>query len=197
MDKKKWVNGVVLVLAAGCVLAVLASGFYHISNYKKQLLLVKTVVEAQKQTIDELTAERDTLKAKPPVVITQTYAPPPPATPQTDVQAVFDPQGKPDDYQAKIDDLKKRYEDVLVSYFVLRQCDQVPPTDYHIVTSALSQEMASLDAPGRLQYDILTSAEGSYKELYSGTKCEAETIDPLKAKYKLFVDTVAAQFTPR
>lgn len=195
MDGKKGPN-LVLMLAALCVLVVLAAGYRTLHGYRQQLAANAGMMETQQKTIEELTAERDALKNRPPEVITQTYAPPPETEPQSEVQQVFEPLGEADDYQSKIDALKKRYEEVLVSYFVLRHCELAPATDYHIITSAMSQEMASLNAPGRLQFDILTSAQGSYKELYSGNKCLPETTDALRSSYRVFVDTVSEQFTP-
>lgn len=190
MGKDKLIERLLILVAVACVAVILASGYLTIDSYKQRLASNAEIITGQKKTIATLAAERDALKnASLPAIL-----PPPP--PQNELEQVLEPLDSTSDYQARIDDLKKRYEEILVSYFVLKQCDKTTQTDFHIITSALSQEMASLDAPGRLQYDILTSARGSYTELYSGNQCEAELIDPLYAKYRIFVDSVGAQFQP-
>ena len=108
---------------------------------------------------------------------------------------IYEPETLSSDRQAKIDELKKRYEEVLVSYFVLRNCGLTSPTDYHVINSALSQEMASVNAPGRLQFDILTAAKGSYNELYAGNTCDAHIADTLLTQYKSYIDAMITRFT--
>lgn len=143
----------------------------------------------QSASIRKLTAEKAELQVRVdktcPVVL---------SPPQNEIGEIFEPQNG--EAKTKTDALKKRYEDMLVSYFLLRKCNANDVLDYHIIVSALSQEMASLQAPGRLQYDVLTSAQGSYKELYSGNQCDTETIEPLRDNYQKFIDNVAAQFLP-
>lgn len=197
MDKKKWINRLPVIVAFLCALAIIAMLAFTLTGSKRQVAQWRLAVEAQQKTITTLTAERDTLKNKKPEVVPCPLCPAPvlPPEPQTPLQEVLDPQNG--DTQTQIDTIKKRYEEILVTYFVLRACEEVAPTDYHVIISALAQEMASVNAPGRLQYDILTSAQGSYKELYSDNACEAATIAPLQEKYKIFITAITEQFTPR
>ncbi len=114
---------------------------------------------------------------------------------QNAMEDVLEPRGE--ENSAKLDALKKRYEDMLVVYFMLRKCGKNKASDYHIIISALAQEMASINAPGRLQYDLMTSAEGSYQELYATFSCETSRVDPLAAQYNDFINSVAERFLPR
>ncbi len=203
MDKNYLNYRALVFIALVCVAAIGGMVVYRLSADQNRLSSQKTMLEAQEKRLAVLQADNaaltEKLNAKPAISCLSPLPPPPPVEEpaKNEVQAVLEPPPQQvDDYQTKIDTLKKRYEDVLVTYFVLRKCERVNATDYHIVTSALSQEMASLNAPGRLQYDILTSAQGSYNELYSGNSCDAYTLEPLQAKYKTFIDSVAAEFIP-
>ena len=62
-----------------------------------------------------------------------------------------------------MDAIKKRYEGLLVNYLFLKKCGLINAQDYHTIISALAQEMASVNAPGRLEHDIQTAANGSYE----------------------------------
>ena len=190
-------NMILTAIALVCVAAIgFASGQRGIAGYKQQNDINRKVMEVQHVYLGQLEGEIKALKAqlasRIPVSSPATVGV---STPGNDVQAVMEPADP--DSQSQIDALKKRYEDTLVTYFLLRKCQKVNATDYHVIISALSQEMASLNAPGRLQYDILTSSQGTYNELYTGSKCDAATIDPLYTQYKIFVDTISTQFLPR
>ncbi|MDX2073485.1 MAG: hypothetical protein SFX19_03860 [Alphaproteobacteria bacterium] len=191
----KKLNGLVAV----CVAAIIIGALFSMLRTKEQNHELAGRITALQAENAMLANERDTLKAKTAEKI-ECDPPPalPPVGPQSELQSVLDPapQGQ-GDTQAAIDTLKKRYEDILVTYFVLRQCAKIQPADYHIIISALAQEMASVNAPGRLQYDILTSAQGSYKELYASGTCDAAIIDPLQTRYQTFIDGIAGEFLPR
>jgi len=191
-DREKINRTLPVAVAVICAAALLGTLYFKLTESKKQVSALRGTIEAQQQNITTLTAERDALK-KAAAPTPALPAPPP----ENSVESLFDPASKTTDFQAKIDALKKRYEEVLVSYFVLRKCEAVEASDYHVLVSALSQEMASMDAPGRLQYDILTSAQGSYKELYSGNECDASVIEPLHVQFKAFIDGIANEFLPR
>lgn len=188
-------SGKMQALIAVCLIVIIGSMSYKLVQAKKNDGLCTLAINNQQTAINELVAENIKLKNTAPTSAScpapTTAAP----TAQTAVQSVLDPQDS--DAQAKIDTLKKRYEDILVTYFVLRKCNKNNPLDYHIIISALSQEMASDGAPGRLQYDITTSAQGSYKEMYSANKCDAATIDPLLGQYKNFINGIGKEFLPK
>lgn len=114
---------------------------------------------------------------------------------QASIEQVFSPESKADTLQNALDNLKKRYEDILVIHFFLKKCGRAAASDYHVITSALSQEMASLNAPGRLQNDILTAAQGSYREMYSRSDCNAEGVGKLNQQYVEFVGNLSQNYT--
>ncbi|MDE3017263.1 MAG: hypothetical protein KGI29_10175 [Pseudomonadota bacterium] len=125
------------------------------------------------------------------------YYPPlaaaPPAKPAGHAAAIdelYNPEAGDKNHQAILDNLKERYENILVTYFFLRRCKQADFGDYHIIISALAQDMASVNAPGRLQYDILTAAQGSYKEVYARSSCK--DAGPLSGQYAEFIRKTAA-----
>jgi hypothetical protein len=118
----------------------------------------------------------------------------PATTPGKMVEDVYDPEEKTSGTSAAMDALKKRYEDILVTYLFLKQCGRVSANDYLVITSALSQEMASMNAPGRLQSDVATAAQGSYHEVYAHSSCEGATVDSLLAQYNTYIATLSKQF---
>lgn len=163
----------------------------------------KKSIEEHQKIIKDVAQQRDNAILHPGG--TQAAATPAEPTPQqvakaeqnAAVEEALEPKEvAANDYSTKIDALKKNYEETLVTYFLLKKCKVATDAQYHVIVSALSQEMASLDAPGRLQYDILTSAEGSYNELYSNTPCTDPSIEELTPKFNAFIDSVSKSFTP-
>ncbi len=92
----------------------------------------------------------------------------------------------------KSEEIKRRYEELLVSYMYLKKCAMSKPEDFHIIRSALAREMASINAPGRLQHDILTAAQGSYKEIYVRTPCSQEGVSALRDNFRKYIDSILA-----
>lgn len=166
-----------------------------IEGYKKS-------IEGHQKIIKDLAAERDNLILHPGGTQPAAAAEPTPqaaakAAQNAAVEEALEPKEvAANDFNTKMDELKKNYEEMLVTYFLLKKCKVADDTQYHVIVSALSQEMASLDAPGRMQYDILTSAEGSYKELYSNTPCTDPSIEPLKQQFDNFIASISKSFTP-
>lgn len=113
---------------------------------------------------------------------------------ETSLKAVYNPENIEAGAQAKMDEIKKRYAEIFVAYYLLKPCEKTLPTDAHVLVSALAQEMASINAPSRLQYDILTSARGSYQELYARTECNAEVITPTESQFRAYVDALTLQY---
>jgi hypothetical protein len=113
------------------------------------------------------------------------------------MESLYNPESSANNSQAIMDGLKKRYEEILVTYFFLKKCNKISPNDFHIIISALSQEMASINAPGRLQHDIVTAAQGSYKEMYSQTACNSQTVDGLYTQYSAFITSLSNNFIVR
>lgn len=120
--------------------------------------------------------------------------------PPSTLEQVYNPereQGSNGDDQSSMDDIKKRYEDILVIYMFLKQCGRIESSDYNIITSALAQEMASVNAPGRMQYDVVNSAKGSYQEIYSQSPCEGDGINKLTNQYHQYIEVLKTNFPPQ
>lgn len=117
-------------------------------------------------------------------------APAKPAGNAATIDELYNPEAHDKNHQAVLDNLKERYENVLITYFFLRRCKQADPGDYHIIISALASEMASVNAPGRLQYDILSAAQGSYKEVYARSSCKDAA--GLSTPYAEYIKKIAA-----
>lgn len=113
---------------------------------------------------------------------------------KTGIEAVYNPEDSAPGNPSAMDRMKKRYEDLLVNYMFLKKCGHAQEADYHIITSALSQEMASVNAPGRLQHDVLTSAQGSYNEMYSNSDCNAPEVAALLKGYKDYIAAISRDF---
>ena len=110
---------------------------------------------------------------------------------QNPIADMYDPSQYKDDKQSKLNVIKSRYEEVLVTHFFLRKCQIAPSSDYHIIMSALAVEMASANAPGRLQYDILTAAKGSFKEMYAKSSCDERTTQSLRESYANYINAIS------
>lgn len=124
----------------------------------------------------------------------------PEEAPPSAIEQVYNPereQSSQGDEQSSMDDIKKRYEDILVIYMFLKQCNRIENTDYNIITSALAQEMASVNAPGRMQFDIVNSAKGSYQEIYSQSPCDGAGINKLTRQYHQYIDVLKTNFPPQ
>lgn len=179
-------------MAVACAAVIAAAALYLLASAKLEIGKLHAQVSEQQATLD---ATMDTLDACSRR--TQNCAAPAQDAPKSEIEKVLEPENIAPERGAKIDQLKKRYEDLLVSYFVLRKCEKINAVDYHIINSSLVQEMASINAPGRLQYDILVAAKGSYEALYAKNSCDEATIKPLSTDYKHFIDTVAEEFNLR
>lgn len=95
------------------------------------------------------------------------------------------------DAQSSIDTLKQRYEDMLVIHFFLDRCGKIDKNDYYIIMAALSHDMAAVNAPGRLQHDVLTAAQGSYNEMYAKSPCDSVDLSALIAQYNAYIKALS------
>ncbi len=92
--------------------------------------------------------------------------------------------------ERKLNALKKQYEDALVLHFFLAKCGKSGVEDYHTINSNLSQDMATLNAPGRLQYDVMTAAKGSYESIYAHTPCDGPQADASAEAFRSYIATL-------
>jgi hypothetical protein len=114
-----------------------------------------------------------------------------PITPPVSLQDIYNPENDASDIPSEIDAIKKRYEGLLVNYLFLNKCELIDTRDYHTIISALAREMASVNAPGRLEHDITTAAEGSYREMYAQSSCDGPEIKQLHDQYSSYIQTIS------
>ncbi len=169
-------------------LALLDWNLYKANQTIGTLQISQQQLEKEKESLAEslLTLMEKTQNTSP--------APPPTSSKENepqDVHDVYNPESSLSGIQPKIDALKKRYEEILVTHFFLKKCELAMPTDYHIIISSLSQEMASMNAPGRLQYDIVTAAQGSYQEMYSMISCDDGNMETLQSQYADYISSLS------
>lgn len=108
------------------------------------------------------------------------------------LEDVYNPEAEPGDKQSVLDAIKKRYEGLLVNYLFLKKCKLIDAQDYHAIISTLSREMASVNAPGRLEDDILTAAKGSYNEMYANSACTGPETEKLHRQYDEYIKTISS-----
>jgi hypothetical protein len=196
LSRFAWSRSIQLILALACSFLVII--FYNVR------------LDSAKDQIAELSARKPiTVAAQPPAyyppttTATPAEAPQPaappipsePAAPATvqpkapSVHDVFKPDE--DDSQSAMDALKQRYEDMLVIHFFLDRCGKINKSDYYIIMAALSQDMASINAPGRMQHDVLTAAQGSYNEMYAKSPCDSVDLSALIAQYSAYIKALS------
>ncbi len=111
---------------------------------------------------------------------------------KNNIEDIFDIRKTPDNKVTNIDDIKTRYEDLLVTYLLMQKCGKATVADYNIIMAAMQKEIAALQAPVRLQYDTLTAAKGSYEELYSNNDCEKSTLVDTETQYRAYINALTS-----
>lgn len=161
-----------------------------LSETQGKLTALETTHAAAEESISTMKTEIAGLRA-------QAAAAPAPATyypteaKSSDIEGLYSPEAASTGQQATLDRLKKRYEELLVNNMFMKKCGKAQPTDIHVIISALSQEMASVNAPGRLQYDILTAARGSFEEIYAQSPCNTEAANASHEQYTQYIQNIA------
>ncbi len=110
------------------------------------------------------------------------------------IEALYNPEKSQTDSQSAMDDIKKRYEDILVIHYFLKKCNKIQPADFPTITNALTQEMAAVNAPARLQNDILSSSQSSYNEIYANSPCTGNGIGNLTTQYDNYITVLNTNF---
>ena len=107
------------------------------------------------------------------------------------IEQLYNPEEQSSEKGAKLDALKKRFENILVLHFYLRECKKTGNDDFFIIMASLGQEMASFNAPGRLQYDIITAAQGTYREVYAKSDCNQPQNEALLKQYSDYITALS------
>ena len=94
----------------------------------------------------------------------------------------------------KLNEIKQRYEEIFVTHVLLKRCGQIKPEDYHILNSALMRDLASVNGPSRMQYDIITAAKGTVETLYGNMDCNSADILKIIPGYQTYIATLRDQY---
>jgi hypothetical protein len=168
---------------------VLSLSTYQELQLSKARFDLERLESSQLQVDEILAAINQPADAAPPPASVEAKALPERAKdPITEIYAV---DSSKQDKQSKLDTIKNRYEEILVTHFFLRKCHIAPADDYHVIMSALAVEMASANAQGRLQYDILTAAKGSFREMYSKSSCDEQSTGTLRESYASYISSIS------
>jgi hypothetical protein len=185
-----WSRTAQVLLALGSLALLIITYDWQLSEARQALDRAIKTNAGQEQKITALIEKSKTMTPAMPLSVPSSTTPPAPNS----VEALYNPEETATGKQSSMDSLKKRYEDILVTYFFLKKCGRINPGDYHVIISALSQEMASINAPGRLQHDIVTAAQGSYKEMYERSSCTSSDINTTYSNYATYIDSVSKSF---
>jgi hypothetical protein len=114
------------------------------------------------------------------------------ASEKNSIQDIFDiKKGTHTDSKNTADAIKTRYEELLVTYFLLRKCGKSSDSDYQSIISLLQKEIIASQAPSRLQYDTLTAAKGSYEELYSLNDCTKSDLETMTNQFDSYIKNLS------
>ncbi len=183
-DKHAWIRVIATIAMLFGLAALVVIFEMRLSNMERSINEITARQQAlqqgfdsQSQTLQQLATQLETtnkaLSERRNDSLPTTVKPADTST----IEDIYNPETKGGDAQSVMDELKKRYENILVNYLFLKRCNEVIPNDYFVIMAALSQEMASMNAPGRLQHDIISSAQGAYEEIYAKSDCkDAQTL---------------------
>lgn len=183
------------------LLTIIGFSFVLIALYDWQVREIKDRLESNTNeevpiaSEDNATLDDDTDTQKnyyPPLIVNN-----PENTSDTlaknSIQDIFDIEKDATGSISTINDVKTRYEDLLVTYFILQKCGKTKESDYNLIIASLQKEIAALQAPIRFQYDTITAAKGSYDELYSNNDCEKSDLETTATQYNSYIATLYNQ----
>jgi hypothetical protein len=165
-------------------------------------------IRANKSSTSLINSNQQTIKSSenekcyyPPIVQSddankeaeiETKEPPPIEPPvQNTIQDIFGTKRNTTDTRSSADNIKTRYEEILVTYFLMQKCQKTNDSDYQLIISALQKEVANSDNSERLQNDILTAAKGSYEEMYSQNDCLKPVIETSAKQYNNYINSLS------
>lgn len=202
MSRFAWSRTLQLFAALGLAFLVFIGYSKQLADSRAGIDALNQLIAARNQTIKQ---QADQIKRIPPkqqpvVVAAPKPAPAPaPQAPQetgngATLDALYNPEKKQTDRQSALDDIKKRYEDLIVLHLFLKKCNKTQPADYPIISRALTHEMAGVHAPMKLHDDIAAAAQGSYNEIYAKSSCDGKSIEALHSQYVDYIKMLAAKF---
>ncbi|MBI1275756.1 hypothetical protein GC177_07280 [bacterium] len=100
---------------------------------------------------------------------------------------------KPGD--AALDEIKQRYEQAYVNFFVLYRCKLVDIDSLAFINSAFMLDMEKADVPANYMVDVRTAAQGTYKELYAALPCDDPSLKAMTDQHKAYILNIRALLT--
>lgn len=185
--QRPYILSIILILI--CMLAGFAAT-YHITAKNNEATAEKL---AQLQSLIEKNAAIAATSPTETAIAPQTSTSPAAnssASTGDNIGAIFSPE-EPSSTNASIDKIKADFESLFVTYQFLHHCNLTQAYDYHLINSALAHEISSKNAPGRIQYDILTAAKGSYQEIYSRSACDTPEIQEMNQKFRSYIEQIS------
>jgi hypothetical protein len=173
------------IIASMVVMIVSLAAFGYLSKS------LNDSIQQQASVNKEILAQFEYLKKQSTQIDSSTPTPASvtvtPASTTDTIASVFSAEDANHTDFAKINKLKADFESLFVTYQFLYQCGSVEAVDYHILNSILAHKISSLNAAGRIQYDILTAAKGTYEEIYSRSSCEDPSITDMQKKFRDYI----------
>jgi len=189
-----------LLLIIAAFVLVVAFYEWRMSALKKQLKKLQFNIESLQQTVDNQAKKStpstggsyyppaaESPKPPAPAPTQNTLAKAPAPKSSTTIQDIFEVPRNAADPDASINKIKASYEELLVTYLFLKKCDKTSASDYQLINSAMQKDLATVNAPSRLKYDILTAAKGSYDELYAKSDCQKPTVETSFQRYTAYI----------
>lgn len=99
--------------------------------------------------------------------------------------------------EQKLDALKMQFENLFVSYYVLKSCGLATAQDFHIMNSALMYQLNALNTPAGIRQSIVNAALGSYQELYSELACAGDEVGTMQDSVRNYLRDVVEKFPDR
>lgn len=183
-----WSRSIQLFSALSCLVLLVVMYDWQLNQSRNEIQQLNEKVATEQALLAQAMATQQNALPK------EHLSPDAPKPADNSMADIYNPEEYTAGNASAIDGLKKRYEEILVTHFFLARCGIAQPIDFHIINSALSQEMASINAPGRLQNDILTAAKGSYKEMYSQTRCEGSGMEALQVQYNDYIAALTKNY---
>lgn len=99
------------------------------------------------------------------------------------------------DVESFMDILKKRYEQLLVTYFILEKCKLEKIDSFHLIQEIILRDIEKVRAAEDNLTKIIDAARGTYDEMYSTMACDGAEISTMKSSFEANMQQIG-QFKP-
>ncbi len=190
-----WLRSVQLFLMMGFFFILTALYDWRVRDITEQLETLQDVISINSKIDSEQQDEQNLDNRKnyyPPIITTDDVDEEnsSESTTKNTIQDIFGVKKSSYDSKNTIDSIKSRYEELLVTHFLMEKCQKTRDSDYKLIISALQKEITALQAPVRLQDDTLVAAKGSYEELYSQNDCLKSDLQATEDQYNAYISSL-------